>query len=128
MTRGGTIAFAILVCLWERINKRAQLAVVIALRGIRLRCSAPGDDPAENQRDANYNQRNTQSDMVVRRRHFGGCSSPFNQPLVLSVFMGSGPSQLRHWNVRLPLPPWGSAQVRYAPQRGQIGLSDCPMK
>jgi hypothetical protein len=127
MTRGGTFAFAFLVCLWKRIDKCTQFAVVIALRRIGLRCSTPGDDPAENQSDANYNQRNTQSDMVVRRRHFGGCSSPLNQPLVLSVFMGSGPSQLRHRNVRLVLPPWGSAQVRYAPQWGQIGLSDCPM-
>ena len=76
-----------------------------------------------------YNQRNTQSDIVVRLRQFGGCSSPFNQPLVLSVFMGSGPSQLRHWNIRLPLPPVGhrgscglDELIRYSPH-----LLECPI-
>jgi hypothetical protein len=44
MTRGGTIAFAILVfailvCLWKRINKRAQLAVSSRSEGSG--CDAP---------------------------------------------------------------------------------------
>jgi hypothetical protein len=34
-----------------------------------------------------------------------GFSSPFNQPMVLSVFSGSGPSQAKHWAAALSLPP-----------------------
>ena len=37
-------------------------------------------------------------------RYFGGRNSPFNQPMVLSVFRGSGPSQAKHFAVGLPLP------------------------
>src|SRR5712672_3243866 len=58
--------------------------------------------------------------------YFGGCSSPFNQPVALSVFRGSGPSQSKHWNVRGPL-PGGSARIEKAPQPGQVGRSAWPM-
>src|SRR6266481_3328649 len=34
---------------------------------------------------------------------FGGCSSPFNQPVALSVFSGSGRSHPKHWNARVLL-------------------------
>src|SRR3982074_1625558 len=50
------------------------------------------------------------------------------QPVALSVFMGSGPSQSKHWNVRCPLPPGGSARIKKAPQWGQVGRSACPME
>jgi len=63
-----------------------------------------------------------------RRPYFGGCSSLFNQPVTLSVFSGSGPSQSKHWNVRCPLPPGGSARIKKPPQRGQVGRSACPMR
>src|SRR6266436_8699203 len=57
----------------------------------------------------------------TRRPYFGGCSSLFNQPVTLSVFSGSGPSQSKHWNVRCPLPPGGSARINNSPQWGQVG-------
>jgi hypothetical protein len=57
--------------------------------------------------------------------YFGGCSSPFNQPVALSVFSGSGPSQSRHWNVRCPLPLGGSARIKNSPQWRQIGRLAC---
>ena len=60
--------------------------------------------------------------------YFGGCSSPFNQPVALSVFSGSGPSQSKHWNVRCPLPLGGSARIKKAPQWGQVGRLACPMR
>jgi hypothetical protein len=44
--------------------------------------------------------------------YFGGCNSLFNQPVAVSVFRGSGLSQSKHWNVRLPLPPGRSARIR----------------
>ncbi len=46
------------------------------------------------------------------QRYRGGCSSPFNQPVALSVFIGSGPSQTKHWRVRDPLPREGNAKMR----------------
>ena len=54
-------------------------------------------------------------------------SSPASQPLTSSIFSGSGPSQSKHWNVRFPLPPGGSARIRNAPQPGQVGRSAWPM-
>jgi len=51
------------------------------------------------------------SQMVYERGSFGGRSSPISQPIVFSVVSGSGPSQSKHWNVRLPLPRGGSANV-----------------
>jgi hypothetical protein len=59
--------------------------------------------------------------------YFGGCSSLFNQPVAASDFSGSGRSQSRHWNVRRPLPPGGSARIKKAPQPGQVGRSAWPM-
>ncbi len=59
--------------------------------------------------------------------YFGGCSSPFNQPVTLSVLSGSGRSQSKHWNLRSPLPPGGSARIKKAPQPGQVGRSAWPM-
>jgi len=59
--------------------------------------------------------------------YFGGCSSPFNQPVAHSVFSGSGPSQSRHWNVRCPLPLGGSARIKNSPQWGQVGRLACPI-
>src|SRR5712672_2293358 len=53
--------------------------------------------------------------------YFGGCNSLLNQRVTVSDSSGSGPSQLKHWNVRCPLPPGGSAKIRYAPQWGQVG-------
>jgi hypothetical protein len=48
-----------------------------------------------------------------RGSSFGGASSPFNHPMTSSDFRGSKPlQQSKHWNVRLPLPPGGSAKVR----------------
>jgi hypothetical protein len=60
--------------------------------------------------------------------YLGGCSSLLNQPATLSVFSGSAPSQSRHWNVRCPLPPGGSARIKKAPQWGQVGRSACPIR
>src|SRR4051795_3537754 len=57
----------------------------------------------------------------------GGCSSPFSQPPALSDFSGSGPSQSKHWNVRCPLPPGGSAKNKGAPHLAQVGRLACPM-
>jgi hypothetical protein len=59
--------------------------------------------------------------------YFGGCSSPFNQPVAFSVFSGSGPSHSKHWIVCGPLPPGGSARIKKAPQPGQVGRSAWPM-
>ncbi len=58
--------------------------------------------------------------------YFGGCNSPFNQRVAVSVFIGSGRSQSRHWSVRGPLPPGGSARSKCAPQWGQVGRSAWP--
>jgi hypothetical protein len=46
--------------------------------------------------------------------HFGGCSSLLSQPVVGSLLRGSGRSQSRHWSLRGPLPPGGSASHRHA--------------
>jgi hypothetical protein len=59
--------------------------------------------------------------------HFGGCNSLFNQPVAASDFRGSGRSQSRHWNVRGPLPPGGSAKTLKAPQPAQVGRSAWPI-
>jgi hypothetical protein len=67
-------------------------------------------------------------DTKVRRPYFGGCSSLVSQRAALSVFSGSGPSQSKHWNVRGPLPPGGSARIKLAPQVGQVGLLAWPME
>jgi hypothetical protein len=61
------------------------------------------------------------------RIYFGGCSSPFNQPVALSDFSGSGRSQSKHWNVRCPLPPGGNARIKNSPQWGQVGRLACPI-
>src|SRR5260370_24679923 len=53
------------------------------------------------------------------RPYLGGCSSLLSEPVALSVFMGSGPSQFKHCNVRGSLPPGGSASIKSAPQLGQ---------
>jgi hypothetical protein len=50
-----------------------------------------------------------------RRPYSGGCNSLLSQPITRSVLRGSGRSQSRHWNVRCPLPPGGSAGIRTAP-------------
>jgi len=47
-----------------------------------------------------------------KRAYFGGRSSPLSQPIHFSVVSGSGSSQSKHWKVRWPLPPGGSAEVR----------------
>src|SRR3981189_2495393 len=59
--------------------------------------------------------------------YFGGCSSPCSQPVALSDLSGSGPAHSKHWNVRGPLPPGGSARIKKAPQPGQVGRSTWPM-
>jgi hypothetical protein len=59
---------------------------------------------------------------------FGGCSSPINQPVAFSVFIGSGRSQSKHWNVRCPSPPGGSARIKNAPQCGHVGRSAWPIR
>src|SRR5260370_35395321 len=59
--------------------------------------------------------------------YFGGCNSLFSQPVALSVFSGSGPSQSKHWNVRCHLPLGGSARIKKAPQWGQVGPLACPI-
>ncbi|SRR6266446_9827642 len=61
------------------------------------------------------------------RIYFGGCSSPFNQPVALSDFSGSGRSHSKHWNVRCPLPPGGNARIKNSPQWGQVGRLACPI-
>jgi hypothetical protein len=61
------------------------------------------------------------------RSYFGGCSSLFSQPVAFSDCSGSGSSQSRHWNVRRPLPPGGTARIKKAPQPGQVGRSARPM-
>lgn len=55
-------------------------------------------------------------------------SSPLSQPMTLSVFRGSGRSQSKHWNVRLPLPSGGSAKTSGAPHSGHVGRSAWPME
>src|SRR5258707_725151 len=65
--------------------------------------------------------------MCKSEHYFGGCSSPLSQPVTFSVFSGSEPSQSKHWNVRGPSPPGGSARIRKAPQPGQVGRSAWPM-
>src|SRR5258707_12058407 len=60
--------------------------------------------------------------------YFGGCSSPFNQPIALSVFSVSGPSQSKQLYVRLPLPLGGSARINEDPQCGQVGRLAFPMR
>jgi hypothetical protein len=62
-----------------------------------------------------------------RRPYLGGRSSPFNQPVAVSDLRGSGRSQSRHWNVRGPLPPGGSAKTLKAPQPGQVDRSAWPI-
>jgi hypothetical protein len=59
--------------------------------------------------------------------YFGGWSSLSSQPFTWPVFRGSGRSQSKHWNVRCPLPPGGSARIKKAPQPGQVGLSAWPI-
>lgn len=61
------------------------------------------------------------------RSYLGGCSSPFIQPVTLSLFMGSGRSQAEHWNVRRPFPPRVSVKIKLAPHLVQVGRSACPM-
>jgi hypothetical protein len=41
----------------------------------------------------------------LRRPYFGGCSSPFSQPITLSVFSGSGRLHYEQLNLRGPSPP-----------------------
>jgi hypothetical protein len=43
--------------------------------------------------------------------YFGGCSSLLIQPIAFSVFIGSGESQSKHWNVRCPLPPGNASAI-----------------
>jgi hypothetical protein len=57
----------------------------------------------------------------------GDPSSPSSQPNTLADSRGSGRSQSKHWNVRCPLPPGGSAKIRWAPHLGQVGRSACPI-
>ena len=59
--------------------------------------------------------------------YLGGCSSPLSQPIALSVFMGSRPSQTKHCNLRGPSPVGGNAKMRWAPHLGQVSRSACPM-
>jgi hypothetical protein len=62
------------------------------------------------------------SQMVYERGSFGGRSSPISQPIVFSVVSGSGPSQSKHWNVRLPLPRGGSANVSGGLKSGAVPI------
>lgn len=87
-----------------------------AIEGRNNPIPAPRYRPSDPLRDA-------MSDIA----HLGGRSSLFNQPAATSDFSGSGRSQSRHWNVRCPLPPGGSARIKKAPQSGQVGLSDWPI-
>ena len=43
--------------------------------------------------------------------YFGGCSSLLIQPIAFSVFIGSGESQSKHWDVRCPLPPGNASAI-----------------
>src|SRR5271156_6675062 len=63
-----------------------------------------------------------------RRLYSGGRNSLLSQPMTLSVFMGSGWSQSKHWNVRFPFPSGGSAKTSGAPQSGQVGRLAWPMR
>ena len=62
---------------------------------------------------------------ATRRAYLGGCSSLFNQPVTISAFSGSGPSQSKHWNVRCPLPPGGSARIKNVVRPAKHGRSGC---
>jgi hypothetical protein len=64
----------------------------------------------------------------VRRPYFGGCSSPFNQPVAALDFRGSVRSQSKHWNVRSPLPPRGSTMIKKARSRGRSVVRPCPWR
>jgi hypothetical protein len=66
--------------------------------------------------------------LVGSFHRFSGCSSPINQPVAFSVFIGSGRSQSKHWNVRGPSPPGGSARIKNAPQCGHVGRSAWPIR
>jgi hypothetical protein len=59
--------------------------------------------------------------------HSGGRSSLLSQPVTVGVFSGSGRSHSKHWNVRGPLPPGGSARIKKAPQSGQVGSLALPI-
>jgi hypothetical protein len=54
---------------------------------------------------------------------FSGCSAPINQPVALSVFIGSGRSQSKHWNVRCPSPR--EAALGLAVPLSNISISKC---
>lgn len=74
-----------------------------------------------------YRPNETRFEMRCLLAHLGGRSSLFSQPVAASDFSGSGRSQSRHWNLRCPLPPGGSARIKKAPQSGQVGLSAWPI-
>ena len=59
--------------------------------------------------------------------YLGGRSSLLSQPITLSAFSGSGPSQSKHWKVRFPLPSGGSAKTIGAPHSGHVGRLAWPI-
>jgi hypothetical protein len=61
------------------------------------------------------------------RVYFGGCSPLSIQRIALSVLIGSGRSHSKHCNVRRPVPPASSVNVRLAPHLGQVGRPASPM-
>ena len=63
---------------------------------------------------------------VYQWSYSGGRSSLLSQPNTLSVFRGSGCSQSKHWNVRGPLPPGGSARIRCAHSEGKLVVRPGP--
>jgi hypothetical protein len=63
--------------------------------------------------DGHYQRLPLSNITIPRRRpYFGGCSSLLSQPVVVSLLRGAGRSQSRHWSLRGPLPPGGSARIK----------------
>ncbi len=59
----------------------------------RFTCQACGRRGADVRQDWQSVEAYARNAVPYERGSFGGCSSPFSQPIVLSVVSGSGPSQ-----------------------------------
>jgi hypothetical protein len=97
------------------------------------------DKPSTSDRPTKVRQRADGGGVRVRRSrsaHCGGRNSLLSQPVVLSVFMGSGRShsnrrlelpQSKQRSVRCPLPPGGSDSFKSVPQWRQVGRLAWPI-
>jgi hypothetical protein len=76
------------------------------------RCDQSGKGYCEKREEEFGHPGQRRNGYSVRRTSSVLPNSPESQPVVLSVFMGSGRSQSMHCNVRRPLPPGGSAGIK----------------